>query len=301
MPYVFFCLICVIWSSSFMLMKLATRCLTPIEVGAGRAIGGASVLALLFVITRGRLTYRKCDIGVLLAVVILGFAWPHSIQPWLVDEIGSGLVGMSVGLTPLFTLFFMIPMLGQWPTLRQGLGVVGALFFLIVLMRDSFDHTVTPFELGLAASVPMSYSAAICLIQRSLKHLPPLELTLLCLIANTGILLSLSAFFSRPKVDPLAPWVTAVLAVVVLGVVGTGLATFLFNRLVQEQGPLFATMTINVTPLGAVLWGWAMGEVITSTQVVALLGILTMITVVQFGTAHSSPASVDAEASSANH
>ena len=176
------------------------------------------------------------------------------------------------------------------------MGVLGALFFLIMLMRDGLDRAIPVSELCLAVSVPMGYSVANGLIQRSLKHLPPLELTLLCLIANTCILLPLSVLFGRPEVDPTAPWGMAILAVIVLGVVGTGLATFMFNKLVREQGSLFATMTINVTPLGAVFWGWAMGEVVTPTQIVALLGVLAMVIVVQFGAARSPIPSANADA-----
>ncbi len=296
MPYVLFCLVCVIWGSSFMLMKLSSPCLTPIEIGAGRAIGGAAVLALMFFVSRRKFTVQKRDVLPLMAVVALGFAWPHSLQPWLVERIGGGLVGMSVGFTPLLTLLVAIPMLGHWPTVRQGLGVLGALVFLMILMREGVGRAIPLRELALAMSVPVGYSIANCLIQRSLKHLPPLELTLLCLASNSCVLLPLSWGVGRPPVDVTAPWGIALAAVVVLGVVGTGLATFLFNKLVREQGSLFATMTINLTPLGAVLWGWASSEQVTATQVFALLGVLVMVVIVQFGAAQSSSPSANADA-----
>ncbi len=296
MPYVLFCLVCVIWGSSFMLMKLSSPCLTPIEIGAGRAIGGAAVLALMFILARRKFTVQQRDVLPLMVVVALGFSWPHSLQPWLVERIGGGLVGMSVGFTPLLTLLVAIPMLGHWPTVRQGLGVLGALVFLIILMRDGVGRAIPQRELALAMSVPFGYSIANCLIQRSLKHLPPLELTLLCLASNSCVLLPLSWVVGRPPVDVTAPWGIALAAVVVLGVIGTGLATFLFNTLVREQGSLFATMTINLTPLGAVLWGWASREQVTATQVFALLGVLVMVVIVQFGAAQSSSPSANADA-----
>lgn len=279
-----------------MLMKLSSSCLTPIEIGAGRAIGGAVVLALMFVLARRKFTVTKHDALPLAVVVALGFAWPHSLQPWLVERIGGGLVGMSVGFTPLLTLLVAIPMLGHWPTVRQGVGVLGALICLLILMREGLERAIPLWELGLALSVPLLYSIANCLIQRSLKHLPPLELTLLCLASNSGVLLPLSWIVGRPPLDATAPWGIALVAVAVLGVVGTGLATFLFNKLVREQGSLFATMTINLTPLGAVMWGWASSEVVTWTQVFALLGVLVMVLIVQFGAAQSPSPSAKADA-----
>jgi hypothetical protein len=44
-------------------------------------------------------------------------------------------------------------------------------------------------------------------------------------------------------------------------------------------------MTTNLIPVGAVFWGWVDGEHITQTQVAALVGILLMVTIVQFGSA----------------
>ena len=296
MPYVLFCLVSVIWGSSFMLMKLASPCLTPIEIGAGRAIGGAAVLALMFFLARRQFTATSRDAWPLAVVVALGFAWPHSLQPWLVERIGGGLVGMSVGFTPLLTLLVAIPMLGHWPTSRQSLGVLGALICLLILMGEGLSRAIPLRELGLAMSIPLGYSIANSLIQRKLKHLPPLELTLLCLASNSCVLLPLSWIVGRPPVDAAAPWGVAIMAVAVLGVIGTGLATFLFNKLVREQGSLFATMTINLTPLGAVLWGWASSEVVTGTQIVALLGVLAMVVIVQFGAAQSSSPSANADA-----
>jgi len=285
MPYFWFTMICLIWGSSFILMKLAAECLSPIGVGAGRAIGGTLVLAFIYWVLQQRRTIQRRDLWPLVGVVLLGFVWPHSLQPELVVRHGSAFVGMSVGFTPLLTILVSIPILGVWPTPRQMVGVVGALICMFLLLLDLGRQAIPVIDILLAFSVPLTYSIANGVIRRSLKHLPPLELTLVCLASASAVLLPLSFAVPNhrpPKLDHLA---SAIAAVVVLGVVGTGIATFLFNRLVQEQGPLFAVMTTNLTPIGAVLWGRAYGEQISSIQVVALIGILVMVTYVQFGAA----------------
>ncbi len=287
MPYLMFCLVCVIWGSSFMLMQQAMLCLSPIGVGGWRAFGGAAVLALIALVTRQRSHFRRADLGPLLGVVLLGFAWPHSLQPALVERIGGAFVGMTVGSTPLLTILVSIPILGVWPTPRQFIGVLGALACLAALMQDGLQRGVAAQDMLLAFSTPLSYSIANSWIRRSLKHLPPLELTLACLLTAASLLLPLSFAVSRSRaIDP-SNWPIAVTAVATLGVIGTGMATLMFNKLVQDQGPLFASMTTNLVPVGAVLWGWAFGEQISSTQMVALIGILVMVTIVQFGAAQS--------------
>ena len=293
MPYVWFAVVCLIWGSSFILMKRAMLCLSPVSIGAWRDFGGAAVLVLIFLLARRRSAFRRSDLLPLLGVAVLGFAWPHSIQPELVGRIGMAFVGMTVGMTPLLTILVSIPMLGVLPTPRQVLGIVGALVCMAVLMRDGLSHHVALRDLLLALSVPLTYSIANCWIRRALRHLPPLELTLLCLLMASSVLLPLSAAVGDTRTIEAHHWPIALAAVATLGVAGTGIATLLFNKLVQDQGPLFASMTTNLIPIGAVLWGWSDGEHITPPQIAALAGILAMVTIVQFGSAQQTAASVE--------
>lgn len=281
MPYFWFSVICLIWGSSFILMKRAMECLSPIGVGAGRAIGGTLVLALIFLILKQPWTIRRSNLLPLMGVVFLGFVWPHSIQPELVARHGGAFVGLTVGLTPLLTILVSIPILGIWPTFRQTIGVIGALVCLMALMFDYGRQSVPIADILLAISVPLTYSTANSIIRRYLRHLPPLELTLICLATAGSILLPLAMAVRNHRTANLDQLGSALLAVGLLGVVGTGIATFLFNRLVQDQGPLFAGMTTNLVPIGAVMWGRADGERITMVQILALVGILVMVTYVQ--------------------
>ncbi|WP_373649431.1 DMT family transporter [Schlesneria sp. DSM 10557] len=281
MPYIWFSVICLIWGSSFILMKRAMEYLSPIGVGAGRALGGSLVLALIFLLMKQRRTVRRTDFLPLLAVVVLGFVWPHSIQPELVARHGGAFVGMTVGFTPLLTLLVSIPILGAWPSTRQTVGVIGALSCLMGLMLDYGTRSVPVVDILLAFSVPFTYSIANSIIRRYLTHLPPLELTLICLTAAGAVMVPLSLSIRNHRPVDFSNLGSALTAVAILGVVGTGIATFLFNRLVQQEGPLFAVMTTNLVPIGAVIWGVVDGERITLLQLTALIGVLVMVTYVQ--------------------
>jgi len=67
-----------------------------------------------------------------------------------------------------------------------------------------------------------------------------------------------------------------------LGMVGTGVATVLFYRLIQERGPLFAGMVTYVVPAEALLWGAMDGETVTRWQIVALGVIFLSVALVQW-------------------
>lgn len=285
MPYVWFLVICVIWGGSFILMKRAAVCLSPIGVGAGRVLLGAVVMALVWRTLREPSRYRRQDWGALLIVVITGFAWPYCLQPELIGRHGSAFIGMTVGFTPLFTLALSAAVLQTPVTARQLVGVLGALVCLCVLMWDGWQRAVPPSDLLLAFSVPLTYSIGNVIIRRSLQHIPAVELTYLCLGVSGLLLLPPALWTAAPTTVSSSAKIEAWGALVVLGILGTGVAICLFNRLVQEQGPLFAAMVTNLVPLGALCWGWADGEAITGRQLFAVLGVLAMVLLVQYGAA----------------
>lgn len=283
MPYVWFLMICSIWGSSFILMKRATEGLSPAAISAGRTGFGALVLALVLWRMQRQFRLNRRDFWPLLAIVVTGFAIPYTVQPWLIAKHqNSAFIGMTVAFTPLLTLVCSAIVLQTRPTLRQLLGVTGALLCLMLLMWEGWQQRLTVLDLGAAISVPLAYALANTWIRRYLSHIPSTELTFACL---AGALLVLVPFAGlSPAPAPLTEHSVsrAWLAVAVLGIIGTGLSTCLFTRLVIEQGPLFAAMVTNLVPLGAIAWGWADAETITSRQVLAMLGVLSMVAVVQY-------------------
>jgi len=285
MPYLIFLLICSIWGSSFILMKKASLAFTPLGVGAGRVVGGAVVLAAIWWISRLRWTLTKRDIGPVLFVVLVGYAWPYALQPLLVERHGSAFIAMTVSFVPLATIVVSIPWLGVWPTARQLLGVGGGLVCMGALAADGLNRRVPPADLLLAASVPLSYALANCCIRRQLRHLTSLELSLGSLALASVVLVPL-AFAVPGKTNTDGNDLSlAISSLVVLGVLGTGVGTYLFNRLIREQGPLFAGMVTYLVPVGALAWGWIDQEKVTALQLTALAGVLAMVAIVQVGAA----------------
>jgi drug/metabolite transporter (DMT)-like permease len=296
MAYVWFCCIVAIWGSSFILMKRAVLAMSPLGVGTGRVMFGVAVLGLVWWSAKSVSKLRRHDAWVLVMVIVLGFAWPYCVQPALISRHGGAFVGMTVGFTPLLTLGVSALLLQSWPTLRQTVGVIGALACLCLLMWDGWQRAIPLMDLWLAFTVPLTYAVANASVRRWLQHVPPLELSVWCLGGATAGLLPLALIAPGPVNVSWPDWTTAWLSVAVLGVLGTGLATCLFLRLVQEQGPLFAAMVTNLVPVFAVAWGWFDAEPINSRQLLALAGVLVMVGVVQYGAARP-PATVSSSRS----
>ncbi|MFM7073460.1 MAG: DMT family transporter [Planctomycetota bacterium] len=287
MPYIQFAFVCLVWSVSFLLMKKAAIVFSPAEVAFGRVIGGAAILAVIWLARDRQWSLRRSDWIAMSVVVIAGCAWPYFIQPWVINRQGSAFMALMVSFVPLLTIAFSLALLRTPPTWRQGLGVLGALGCLAMLMLDGLQRSVPLSQLALALTVPLGYAAANTVIRKWLTHVASVLLTGVSFVLTATVLAPFAWTMPGPSLDATAgaesTWRLAFWSLAALGVVGTGVATYIFNHLVRRHGPLFAGMTTNVVPLGAVVWGWIDGEPISQSQFAAMTGILVMVSLVQYG------------------
>ena len=220
--------------------------------------------------------------------MLAGCVSPYVVQPTVVNRQGSAFMAMAVSCLPLVTVVLSIPFLRVFPTRRQLVGVCAAVCCLGVLLADGLQRQILWQDFALAGTVPLGYAITNITIRRYLLDLPSIFLTFVALAGATVVLLPFA--FNGPSVEP-GDWWLAFAGLTLLGVVGTGLATFWFNRLVQDHGPLFAGMVTNLVPIGALLIGWMDQEEISMKQIGALAGILVSVACVQFRAAEKSPTS----------
>ena len=169
---------------------------------------------------------------------------------------------------------------------REWQRVTVALACLALLLADGLARHIPWQDFLIASSVPIGYALTNTTIRRWLCEVPSLVLTFYILAATSIVL---CPFAAGDLSAPREAWWLGFAALAVLGVIGTGLATYWFNQLVQDHGPLFAGMVTNLVPIGAVLWGWVDHEQITPRQITALSGIVVAVSVVQFRSVRASP------------
>jgi drug/metabolite transporter (DMT)-like permease len=287
MPYLLFLSVCAIWGSNFMLMKQAALGFSGLQIATGRVLGGMVVLGVFWWLQGGRWRMRRDDLWPLAVVILIGYAWPYTLQPILVAKHGGALIGISVSFVPLMTVVLSLPLLGVVPTRRQLVGVLGALACLLAILYDSLQRDISLVDFLLAGSVPLGYSIANICIRRRLAHISSLDLSFLSMLWTALCLIPLCGVdpTSIPETSVFPWWPLA--AIVLLGTLGTGLANWMFNLLIIQQGPLFAGMVTNLVPLGAILWGWADHEHVSALQIAAMVGLIFMVALVQTGAAKS--------------
>jgi drug/metabolite transporter (DMT)-like permease len=284
MHHLAFIFVCLVWSASFIFMKKAAVMLGPISIAGWRVFGGALVLVLLWRTLRRATPWslRWTDALPLLGLVLVGDVYTFILQPYLIHQLNdSAFIGVMVALVPLLTIVISLPLLKVRPTRRQVTGVVGGLGFMFLLLGEGLRRDMTWLQLALAVSVPLGYAIRNVYLRRRFADQQLLTLTIaeLTLAAIIMLPIGLAGEPVREVDTEAAAWAIACLAA--LAVVGTGLANFLFNWLIRQRGPLYAGMVTYLIPLGALLWGGLDDEPITAPQVIAVVGIIAMVVLVQ--------------------
>jgi drug/metabolite transporter (DMT)-like permease len=219
-----FVLLGIAWGSSFLMMKLAVQGLSPGQVVLGRLVLGALALTLLLLVMRWPWP-RQHKVWLHLAVTAgLGCVLPFLLFAWAAERIPSGVSSVLNSATPLTTAAVTALALRQEKvTPRKGFGIVGGAAGILVVLS------------------PWRFCAA-----------DPIAIPAVQMVAASLMMLVLAPFFAVGDISLTAPVVVGML---LLGVVGTGLAYVWNFRIIAEWGATAASTVAYVTPLVKVVLG----------------------------------------------
>jgi drug/metabolite transporter (DMT)-like permease len=271
-------LLALIWGSGFLWIELSLRGFTPVQLTLGRLALGALALALILWRGRIRTPFERNLWGHLIVAALLANAIPYLLFGIGQQYVASNLAGAINATTPLWTLAIAYATRTERSitTIRVGGLLLGFTVGLLILSPWQTAGTSLGGALAcLAASA--SYGASFVYMGRYLTNrgLSPLVLSAAQLVAATGWLTLASPFggFDSPE------WRTdAVIALFILGAIGTGAAYVLNYRIITDDGPILASTVTYLLPVVAVILGWlALGERITGQMAagvaVVLLGV----------------------------
>jgi drug/metabolite transporter (DMT)-like permease len=112
------------------------------------------------------------------------------------------------------------------------------------------------------------------LIKKHLSGMAPLSITtgnFLVLLLPATVILYFTDFLEVVTVPQVQ---NSILFIVILGVIGTGIANIIFFKLIQLSSPVFATSVTYLIPIVAFFWGLLDNEMLTPIQFVGAFVIL---------------------------
>lgn len=270
-----FILLSFIWGSPFIIMKLSKESLPPLLITALLIFSAGIVLLPFAVFHISKISGKK--IGLIIIAGIFGNFLPAFLYPIAMsNNIDSALAGILNSLTPIFVivlgLLFFKTRISSLKTIGVFIGFAG--ICLLTLAERSINFLNSGYAL-LIVLAAISYAVNILLVSHFLKDQNPFHITTVSisfLVIPSALILWQENFLALNFHNSGVVW--SVIAISLLGITGTAIATGLFYILLKKGGGVFASMIIYGTPFVALFWGFIYHEKITAVRIVSLIIIL---------------------------
>lgn len=254
-------LVSLIWAGQFIAGRIVAPLLPPLTAGALRFVAASIALLVMVRALEGglpRLNARQFRSIAALAVVGVA-AWNYCFFGAL-ETINAGRAALIMALNPIAVAVGATLFLGERRRILGWLGIALALLgAAIVITRGELGAALRgAFGVGDALMFGCVVGwAAYTLIGRPLfTSLSPLAVTTWSALVGTAML-AVGSLTEWREVDLNAVGVNGWLGLLYLGVLGTALNFYWFNRGVQRLGPSQAAIYINLVPVFAVLYATA--------------------------------------------
>ncbi len=274
LKWIYLLVLSLIWGSSFILIKKGLVGLTAFQLGSLRIIFAA--IFLLLIGFKSLIKIPRHQWKFIALTSLLGTFIPAYLFAIAETQIDSSITAILNSMTPLNTLIFGAAFFGITFRRSQILGVIiGLLGSMLLVFNGAVNHPEQNYYYAILVLIAsICYALNVNLIKRYLSDLTPLSITtgnfLILLFPALGILF-FSGFFDVVHVEKVQHSLWFIL---ILGVMGTGIANIIFFKLIQVSSPVFATSVTYLIPVVAFFWGLLDNEVLTFVQCIGAFIIL---------------------------
>ena len=269
-----------IWSSSFLWIKIAVQEIGPITLVAWRVLFGLLFGVVAILIGRVPLP-RRFDIWrPLLILGISNVAIPFFLISWGEQAIDSAVAAILDATVPLFAIVIAhLTLHDDRITVPKVLGLLLGFVGVVVLMSKDIG-TSSGSILGQAAVVLASafYAGSSVYARKSTENTAGIMRSVGPLVSSTAVMWLAAPLAESPLRLPHLPitWI----ALLWLGILGSGFAFILAYYLIHAIGPTRTTMVTYLFPLGGVILGVGfLGERLTWQLLAGALLIIASLAV----------------------
>ena len=280
--YVFLLLLAMIWSSSFLLIKIGIETIPPFTLTAGRLGIAAIIFCAFLAIRREWIPLHPQAILLYVVTGLLGNSLPFVLISWGEIHISSSLTAICMGIMPISTFVLAHIFIADEPiTRRKSMGLGLGLSGLLTLVGGSAlsgagEHVIGTLSV-FAGALCYSFTTVFVRLQPAFAPHQMATGTTLC-----ATLISIPlAFWAE---DPLLiqPSITSLVALLILAVLPTAVAAILYFRIIRALGATVFSQINYLIPVLGSLWGaLLLAESLTGKMLLSLLLVLCGIYLIQ--------------------
>jgi len=258
-----------IWGSTYLAIRFALASYPPFLMAGVRFLcAGAAMFAFLRWRGMAAPTRAQWINAAATGTLLLGFG--NGLVCYAEQHVASGLAAVAVAAMPLFAAVFG-GLYGLWPQRMEWLGL-GVGFAGVILLNLGGGMAGAP--IGAIALIVAAIAWAFGSVWSKHRDMPPAAMNTAAQMLTGGTVLFVGSLALGERF-PTAPTMSATLALVYLGVMGSIVAFSAYMYLLHTVRPALATSYAYVNPPVAVLIGALLGgETVHAFDLVAMAVIL---------------------------
>lgn len=238
-----------IWGSAFLWIALGVDYLAPGVVAFARVALGALALAV-FVGARRRID--RSDWARIAIIAVLGNEGPALLYANAQTSLDSAVAGMVTAGVPILSPVVAALFLGRLPGRAQTVGImVGFAGIFLTTFPSPASSRADPVGVGLVFLATVGYAISGNLLVPLQQRYGGPAVTMWALAASSVLLLPVAVV----SIDESQSTLGAALAVVMLGVVGTGVVRAMSATLAERVGAPRMSTTTYLIPIVAIILG----------------------------------------------
>lgn len=277
-----------IWGSSYFWIKVGLETLSPLTLISGRLLLGALLLAIVVAVSRQELPRERRQYGHLLVMAVINIVAPFALITYGEQSIDSALASILNATVPLGVIILAplflpderitLPRIGG-----LALGFAGVVLLVAPDLVNISDADLTGEVMLLVSS--LSYAAGNVYSKRNIHGLRPMIPALFQVSFAAAIVVPLALLIENP-IGTLTPAPEAILAVVWLGLLGSGVAYLCYFTILTHWGATRTSLVAYLLPVVGIALGAAiLGDPVTVNRIVGTLLVIAGIALVNSGPA----------------
>ena len=280
--YGFLLLLAMIWSASFLLIKVGIETIPPFTLTACRLGIAALIFCLFLAIRREWIPLHPQAILLYVVTGLLGNSLPFVLISWGEIHISSSLTAICMGIMPISTFVLAHLFIAEEPmTKRKSMGLGLGFSGLMTLVGVSALSGISEHLIGILSVLggALCYSFTTVFV-RLRPAFTPYKMATGTTLCATLISVPLAFLVEDPLL--VQPSTASLVAVLMLAVFPTAIAAILYFRIIRALGAtVFAQINYLIPALGS-LWGaLVLAESLTWNMLLSLILVLCGIYLIQ--------------------
>jgi len=275
-----FSLICLIWGSTWLAIRIGLESLTPLYSSGFRFILAGLLIFSWMRFKKLKLQTDRISIRFYLAMGLFTFIIPFALIYWAEQFVPSGLAAVLFAVYPFFiTLFSYYLIRSETSGIAKLIGIVFGFAGILVIFYNDLSRDISSYLLGMGGIVlgGILQACIAVLIKKYGQHLNPLTMNLVPMII-AGVSLFILGFFLEDSTS-LNFNTEAVLSIIYLALFGSIVTFTSYFWLLKRVNIILLSLTSFITPIVALILGWLVyNEHLTSNHfwgsVMVLAGLL---------------------------